>query len=299
MRSIFILIFFISIAVNVSAQTNPIESEVVDRTVSGLETLARTAISASFIPLSDYDKGDLLFIGSPGFMKIRDAYQSPEISGDPLYGGTLVLGAGYALSDRFMVYGIFTGLYTDGTLSASWTGDEKLEASARMSFFSLFGGVGYEVLETEYFSLPVYLGLNTGIISLNLEYPDITEGIFTYSGSTSGTDFLTGFSGGIAAKVKYRQFSLSPYFLYMVNFNGAEFKTETEVTAGAYSDSLELTHSIDPYRGAYFGLTLGVSSRTGWFYNLSLKNLFPNFLKDKSDDAVDFTAVILTVGFRN
>ncbi len=298
-KFIFIICLTVFCLNGLSAQTNPIESEVIDQTISGIESIARAVISAAFTPLTDYDKGDLLFIGSPGFIKIRDVYQSPSIKGDPLYGGTLGVGAGYALGDRLMVYSIFTGLYAGGVLTGSYGGSGEQEAAAGMGFYSLFSGFGYEVIESEYFSLPVYIGLNTGIITLNLDYPEMDEGIYSFKGSTKGSDFLAGVSGGVAAKFKYRQFSLSPYFLYMVNFNGAEFTTDYRWTAGFTSGEGQLTHSIDPYRGAYFGLSAGISSKSGWFYNLSLKNLFPNFFKDNSSDAIDFTAVILTIGFRS
>ena len=81
----------------------------------------------------------------------------------------------------------------------------------------------------------------------------------------------------------------------MVNFNGVDIDTITEMDSLLLSKSFKMNHFIDPYRGGYFGTSLAFKTKSGWFYNLSLKNLFPTF--SKNDDSIDFTSVILSVGY--
>lgn len=271
------------------------EEEVVEQTIQGIEAVVKNAIAAAFIPMTDFEKGDLLFIGSPGYLTVREVYQNPTIAGAPLNGGTLGIGAGYALNDKFMVYSILTGLYLNGALEADFFSDGPVSAETKGTFLSLFTGIGYELIESKYLSLPLFLGFNGGYYSMDVIYPEYSNSGFKFNANTSGNGFLGGLSGGIAARVKYRGFSLTPYYLYMVNFNGVSVDTTTEMDSWLFSDSYEMNHSIDPYQGGYFGTSLAFKTKSGWFYNLSLKNLFPSF--SKKDDSIDFTSVILSVGY--
>lgn len=282
-------------ALPVFAQSNPIEKEVVEQTIAGIEAVAKNAIAAAFIPMTDYDKGDLLFIGSPGYLRVREVYQNPPITGDPLNGGTLGMGAGYAVSDRFMIYNILTGLYLKGALEADFFSDGPVSADVTGSFLSLFSGVGFEAVQSKYLSLPLFLGFNGGFFSTSVIYPGPSAGGLSVAAKTSGRGFLGGISGGLAAKIKYKGFSVTPYYLYMANFNGANLETRASIDSFLYSEIYEIDHEIDPYRGGYFGVSAGLKTKSGWFYNLSLKNLFPSL--SQKDDAIDFTAVILSVGY--
>lgn len=294
-RNISILFLLFILCSQISAQSNPVEEEVVEQTIQGIETVAKNAIAAAFMPMTDFEKGDLLFIGSPGYLRVREVYQDPSITGDPLNGGTLGMGAGYALNDKFMVYGILTGLYLNGALEGDFFSDGPVSADTQGTFLSLFTGIGYELIESKYLSLPLFLGFNGGYYSMDVSYPEYSDSGFNFNAETSGNGFLGGMSGGLAARIKYKGFSLTPYYLYMVNFNGASVDTITEMDSLLLSDSFKINHSIDPYKGGYFGASLALKTRSGWFYNLSLKNLFPSF--SKKDDAIDFTAVILSVGY--
>jgi len=284
------------------SQSNSLEKEVVDTVIEGIETIAVTVINSAFTPMTDYEKGDLMFTASPGFFNIRKVYNNPEIRGDKLFGYTFGAGAGYALTDRLMAYGIFSGLLIDGSLEADFygTAGDPAGADTNYQYYSLFSGMGYEVVSREFLSLPVYLGLNTGYYSLSLDPDSLVVSGFgspvTTTVRTEGSGFLSGLSGGVAARFKYKGFSLAPYYLYMVNFNGTTVRSDITVDAGGLPLRSSVSHKIDPYMGGTFGFSAAYKTRKGWSFNLSLKNLFPWFTSDR-DDAFDMTSAVFTVGY--
>ena len=287
-----------------SAQTT-LEKEVADVFIQGIEKVVLTVIDSAFSPMVEYEQGELLFIGSPGFFDIRKLHEAPRVEGDGLYGYTLGAGAGYALTDRIMTYGILSFLKIDGTAEADlfgpWAAPTGIDTD--YGFLSFQGGLGYELLSCGVFSLPIYAGVSASYY--NLEAVSETESVPSYSATATtstvieGQGMLFGFSGGVAAQFQIAGFFFTPYYLFLANFTGASVESETVVTTTVPALTVPYTadHNLDPYMGGTFGLKLGYTSKRGWSFGLSLNNLISIPWGDEEDDSNDFTSVIISVSY--
>ena len=283
------------------SQTSPLEDYAVEAFIEGVENIAVSVIQSAFTPMSDYEEGDLLFIASPGYFTFDQVYKDPEVSTDDGSGYTFGAGAGYAVSDRVLLYGILSGLSLNGTLDSEFYGSGEGNVSADLSFlyFSLFTGAGYEVLESRYLNIPVFAGLNCGYYSLQADMDPYIAGPVTTTVSLDGSGMLAGVSGGIAADIHIGGVSLVPYYLYMMNFNGTELDARISAKNGMIPlGSLSESHNVDPYRGGMLGFSAGYRMKSGWGFSFSLKNLLPLF-EDDSDDANDMTSIIFAVSYAN
>ena len=291
----------ILIPISIFSQSSPLEEKMVDAFIEGIENIAVTAVKSAFTPMSDYERGDLLFITSPGYFMVNQVYQDPYVSSDDAKGYTFGTGIGYALSDRVLLYGIVSGLFLDGTFKSEFYGSSYgyIAVDTQFQYYSLFAGAGYEVLESRYLNIPVFAGLNGGYYSLQADLDPLYLTIPSPSTTTvnlDGSGLLAGVSGGIAADIHIGGVSLVPYYLYMVNFNG------TELDAGIKNSlspiGISESYSVDPYRSGMLGFSAGYRMKSGWGFSLSLKNVIP-LLEDDSDDATDMTSFIFAVSYAN
>lgn len=157
---------------------------------------------------------------------------------------------------------------------------DRVEADASYTFISLNGGVGYELFEKSWLSVPVFFGPHLQFYSAEIvpEEVEYTNGdTYTFTSSITGSGLMFGVSGGIAAYVEVLgRFAFTPYVLGLANLTRPGFEADVTATDLSpppppvyYTDSFD----IDPTLGVLFGLDVGYRSRSGWTYSFALGDL--------------------------
>jgi len=257
-------------------------SEAAGEAVDGIASVAEMIISDSFTPMTEYDRGDLSWTGSAALFKIEQAHEEPLVEGRDFGGWSAGMGAGHAVRDRWLLYGILSGMHMDGTLFMQpyESVTDKVETDTRFSFLSLNGGLGYEVFENSWLSLPVFFGPHLQYYSVSLSPDDaaFVDGpdTYTFTSSITGNGLLFGFSGGAAAYIKVLgRFAFTPYVIGMANLTGPDIQAEITATGAALPFPFTYTSSVqtDPLCAVMFGLDVGYRSRSGWTYSFALGDL--------------------------
>jgi len=285
-RAVILLILLAGIATNLHAQLSPDDltvSKAMQEAADGITTVAEMIISDSFTPMTGFDEGDLTFIASPTLFKIEQAHEDPLVEGKDFGGWSAGAGAGLAFRDRWLVYGILSGMHMDGGLELQpyEVVSDRVEADASFTFFSLNGGVGFELFEKSWLSVPVFFGPHLQFYTTEIVPEETSEFIisdtYTFTSTVTGSGLIFGVSGGIAAYVEVLgRFAFTPYVLGLANLTRPGFEADVKATALSppplpiyYTDSFD----IDPTVGILFGLDVGYRSRSGWTYSFALGDL--------------------------
>ena len=265
-------------------------SDAAQEAVNGISSVAEMIITDSFTPMTGFQRGDLTFIGTPSLFRIEQAHEDPLVEGEQLGGWSLGAGAGYALRNRWLVYGILSGMHIDGKLlfqPYESLPDTIVETETGFSFLSLNAGIGWELFEMSWLSVPLFFGPHLQYYSVELKPDETTMEIlmtsYSLTSSITGSGVLFGCSGGIAAYVKVlNRFAFTPYVLGMYNLNGADYRAEVSAEAtGPFSLSEHYTDTFttDPFFAVMFGLDVGYRSRSGWTYSFALGDLLAYLLE--------------------
>lgn len=282
-RAVILLILLAGAGTNLHAQLAPEDltaSEAMQEAADGVATVAEMIISDSFTPMTGFDEGDLTFIASPTLFRIEQAHEDPLVEGKDFGGWSVGAGAGRAFRDRWLVYGILSGMHMHGGLELQpyEIASDRVEADTSYTFLSLNGGVGYELFEKSWLSVPIFFGPHLQFYSAEIvpEEVEYTNGdTYTFTSTVTGSGLIFGVSGGVAAYVEvFGRFAFTPYVLGLANLTRPGF--EADVTAQGtlpipitYTDSFD----IDPTLGVLFGLDVGYRSRSGWTYSFALGDL--------------------------
>lgn len=277
--SFLVLIMVTAPAAPLYPQT-PSISEAGAEAVRSLTSVAEMLIAESFTPMSGYDAGDIWIIASPAIFQVLQLHQEPLVEGQEMTGISFGAGGGYALSNRLMLYLIGAGMSMQGGLSfAPYEGiDTTVNSDAEYSLISLNGGIGFEVIDRDWISVPLFFGPHLQYYSVEIIPSPITvemAGTYTVTSEISGSGMLTGISGGVAAYMKFfGRFALTPYLIGMGSFKQPGFTGEVTLDTGIASpQTLENSYSVDPVWGVMFGLDLGFHGKTGWSVSLALGDL--------------------------
>lgn len=272
-------------------------SEAAQEAVNGISSVAEMIITDSFTPMTGFQKGDLTFIGTPSLFRIEQAHEDPLVEGEELGGWSLGAGAGYAFRNRWLAYGILSGMHIDGKLlfqPYESLPDTVVETDTGFSFLSLNAGIGWELFEKSWLSMPLFFGPHLQYYSVELE-PDETIGKilttnYSLTSSITGSGVLFGCSGGIAAYVKVlNRFAFTPYILGMVNFNGADYRADVSAESTVplpITEDYTDTFTTDPFYAVMFGLDVGYRSRSGWTYSFALGDLLA-YVLERGNTAVN------------
>jgi len=281
-RAVILLILLAGIATNLHAQLSPDDltvSKAMQEAADGITTVAEMIISDSFTPMTGFDEGDLTFIASPTLFKIEQAHEDPLVEGKDFGGWSAGAGAGLAFRDRWLVYGILSGMHMDGGLELQpyEVVSDRVEADASFTFFSLNGGVGFELFEKSWLSVPVFFGphlqfYTTEIVPEAVEYINVDT--YTFTSSVTGSGLMFGVSGGIAAYVEVLgRFAFTPYVLALANLTRPGFEADVKAQGSGFPIYYTDSFDIDPTVGILFGLDVGYRSRSGWTYSFALGDL--------------------------
>ncbi|MDA3851688.1 MAG: hypothetical protein PF447_10490, partial [Spirochaetaceae bacterium] len=190
--------------------------------IGEIESIAQQLIKQGFYIPTSLDESERMWTVVPGYFRINGIQGDIELEGYPL--DSLALGAGYTLGLKgpWMVYGIYSGVYLRGELQGDFLGgfSDPQELTVQQDFHNLMAGVGYDIVDFERLSLPVYLGLHGQYYNYDWQSNQVSLDDFSGQASVQihGQGILWGISGGGAVKMHFGPISISPYGLFMVNF---------------------------------------------------------------------------------
>jgi len=257
-------------------------SEAVGEAVYGIASVAEMIISDSFTPMTDFDREDLSFIGSASLFKIEQAHEDPLVEGEDFGGWAVGAGAGWAVRDRWLIYGILSAMNMNGdlVLQPYEALEDRLTSETGFTFLSLNGGLGYEVFENDWLSVPVYFGPHLQYYSVEIVPEQTSELIlaqtYTFDSTVTGSGFLFGFSGGTAAKIEIlNRWAFTPYILGLANISSPKADAEVGASGGALPLPLSLSTGVegDPFSAVMFGLDVGYHAGNGWSFSFALGDL--------------------------
>jgi hypothetical protein len=269
--------------------------------VAGAENATASVINDSFAPMTHYTEKNWTARFVPAVFRLDRAYDDPEIEGDDFHGWGAGAGAGYALSDQLMAYGIIGRTDAQGDLNGDFYGDAFGEQTVSLSFSTSYitTGMGYDFIKgKKKLSIPLYAGLYVQHYDADIDLPKATDPFsgITYDGTLSGKGYLYGFSGGLA--VSYRladKMKVTPYYLFSTSFNESEFDAEIENSLS----STKTNEEIEPGKltTQMLGLNISYDTSESLSFSLGIGGLltsqFESYSKNYQDGLIISTIVIV------
>jgi len=305
----FIMIIMIFFPVILAAQVFPYSTALSGKAVNAIESISASIISDSFSPMTHFSEGNTTFSVVPAYFKITRFTEDAEITGEDFSGKAFGAGCGYSVSDDLMLYFIFSGLKMDGDLEFATYNEQfgVMKSSVDYTFTSIMGGGGYDLLNNDTFSIPVYFGGQIQYYSSELDFDPVTwNDFFTYTVDmkTSGDGFLYGVSGGIALSAKiYDRIKITPYFLYIHNFNSGNLNSDI-AQSNSFSPILnsksKLKVDVDPVSSKIVGLNVGFVSRSGFSCSVALGSLISSLTgygSKASEKGIEMKSIIVILSY--
>jgi hypothetical protein len=205
-----------------------------------------------------------------------------------------------------MLYFSGSVMKMSGDLKYAGYGEQfgTVKNSTNYTLVSLLGGCGYDLINDDIFSITVYFGADIQYYSAEINSDQITwTDVQTYNVTmqTSGKGFLAGVSGGIAASAKiYNRVKITPYFLYIHNFNSAEMTADVKLqdtTPMIPPVSLKHSFDVNPVSAGMAGLNLGyIDDESGFSVSAawgSLISSLSGFGSKASSNGVEMKSFII------
>lgn len=296
-------IIMILFSLYLPAESFPYSSDISEKAVSSIEDIAVSIISDSFSPMTHYSAGGKLYSAVPAYFKIEQFMDEPEISGENCSGKSLGAGGGYALTDDLMAYCAVAGMKMDGDLEYAAYGKEfgVVKSGGNYSFISILGGAGYDLLNNDIFSIPVYFGAQIQYFSAELKSDPVTWMAYTVDMETKGNGFMYGLSGGIAVSAKiYNMVKITPYYLYLRNFNSSKMKSKTTMTGVGLPIPQDYKFEVDPVSAGMLGLNVGLVSDSGYSISIAFGSMLKSLTgygSGSSDNGVKMKSYVLIVSY--
>lgn len=306
MRIFFAVILLIPAAL--SAQSFPYDSRFTENAVKSIEDISASIISDSFSPMTHYSSGDRVFSAVPAYFTVDKLMEDPGIEGDDFRGGAIGAGGGDAVTGKLMTYYILTGMKMKGDLKFQAYGElfPVVKSSADYSLVTLLGGAGYDLLDNDTFSIPVYFGVNMQYFSADLKSDPVTwtSGLtYDVDMKSSGSGFLYGISGGIAASAKImNKIKITPYLLYIRNFNSASVDSEISLSQSGLTVAREkFSIDTDPVSAWMTGLNLEYIGDSGFSASVALGSLITSMTgygSKATDNGVEMKSLVLILSYK-
>jgi len=169
------------------------------------------------------------------------------------------------------------------------------------------GGAGYDLINNDIFSVPLFFGAQVQYYSAELVSDPVSwTDVVTYNVDmkTSGSGFLYGASGGIAVSAKiYDMIKVTPYFIYLHNFNSAEMQSDIKLENPALpllSVKSEVDLDVDPVSAGMLGLNIGLVSDSGFSFSVALGSMITSLAghgSKSSENGVEMKSIVLIAGY--
>jgi hypothetical protein len=279
------------------------------KVVDGITSVAEMLISDSFSPMSRYETGDFRGTVSASLFDIVGLHDERRVKTNKIRGWTLGGGGGYALTDRWLVYGILAGMSVEGEveMDSYEAVDRRGKADTAYSLISLHGGLGYQMVNTSWVSVPLFLGPQIQYYGFDIipETQSTTIGATTaeFSSEIAGNGLLYGVSGGAAASFSiFGRAVITPYVLGLAVLNKADYEGEVTATTSLPSERFSRTEefSVGPIYATMFGLDVGYNDPGGWGVSFALGDLIAymtGYGNSLSSGGVEMRPLILIVTY--
>jgi len=280
------------------------DSSVAEKGVDGIANVASSIIADSFVPMTHYNQGELTATLVPAYFDIQKAYDDPEVEGEELTGYSVGLGAGYALTDRWMLYGILAHMRIKGDMKGDFYPEvatsEEVTVGTDYSLTALYGGAGFDLLgDNSTFSIPVYAGLFVQRYDVSLSLPE--EPISSIKPKADGSGFLTGGSISIAISMKIMEmFKVTPYYLYSRSFNKPEVEATVDTPLPPPFNNVSQTMKMDPVSAGMAGLALTWMTTDSFSISISMGGWLTSASKwynDKFLNGLEMKSVVVALSY--
>lgn len=304
MRKILLILIFIPVAL--SAQNFPYSSEYSDRAVRGIENISASIISDAFSPMTHYSEGNEIISVVPAYFTVERLMKDPDIECDNFNGKAFGAGYGRAMTDNFMMYVILAGMKMGGDLEYAAYGSQFGVINNRVdySLLSVLGGGGCDLIDNEIFSMPVFFGVHMQYYSAEISSDPVTwTDMVTYNVDmkTSGSGLLYGISGGVAFSLKIPgNIKITPYFLYMRNFNKAELESSVTLENLGIEYKNKFSFDTDPVSAGMTGISIGYESDSGFSFSIAMGSMLSSLAgkgSEASGNGVKMKSLVLIFSY--
>lgn len=301
MKKVFLFCALLFLAgASLSAQSY--DTDIAEKCVDGLVAVGTSIVSDSLSPMTFYQKGDLMLVGVPAWFMVTRAYDQQEtiINGEELMGLSGGIGGGYALTDRWLVFGVMSGMTLSGRLEEE---DSGYGGQVSYGLLNLTVGAGFDLVRTGWLSWPVYAGVTLQYYSFDFGFDTLSVLGSTTDASAFGSGFLIGGLAGTAVTIRFlKRFSVTPYLFYALTFNAPVGSAEWDYTLPGPltgSDSADL--NMEPVSALLFGFNAGFSPSREWSISLNTGTLVSSLIKlndVNGQKGMSTLSVVLTVTWR-
>ena len=284
-------------------------SDATEKAVHGISNFASSIISDSFVPMTHYKKGEWTATLVPAYARVSQAYDDPKIESDDMSVYSFGCGAGYAVSNSVMIFGVISAMKARGVLSGEFYGEALpvagvVECDTDYGLVSLNTGIGYDLCAgSKKWSLPVYAGIFLQRFSLDAVLPEVDEGTYTIQADITGSGALFGVNAGIAlSRMILDTVRITPYFLWMRSFNRPKLDGKVVVTPDLMPIPLTHTQTFDtePVQAQMFGLNCSIMTSDRWSFSVSAGGLLSSltgFYHEKLHNGLDMVSVVIAITY--
>lgn len=328
MKKIYFLIVILIINITfLSAQTftsdyllsDEIQNSI-SNAVDGIINITSSIISDTFVPMTHSEKGDFYISVVPAYCDVDVVSESDNWKGDNLRVYALGAGAGYALNDSLIIYGIASEIQINGKVYT-----EGYSGNTEYTMAGICSGLGYELIkDNSKLSIPVFAGIyiqnyNT---TVDLDIDAVSTAIDTYEGTlggawtisnektnVEGNGTIYGITLAVAFSYKFNNNKkITPYILYSRNLSNAEIDTSVSATftspiPAQYSDSTSpVSTEISDLEATMFGLNMSYEATDKLDFSLSVGGLLSStsgFYNDTFLDGLGLTTIAMAVTYKN
>lgn len=294
-----VVVFIISIVLSITA--SPIQAQVVwdedptEAAVQGIINVTSSIISDSFTPMTHYSEGDWSMTLVPAYFTVSRVFDDPDLRGDDLQGWALGFGGGYALSDRWLLYGIFATMRIEGEVYDKDYADFRVDTT--YTLYSLNAGFGFDIIGGDSkWSIPLFLGISIERYTADIDVPPIT-GPPIIEVDVSGDGMIYGLSGGVAVSREFfRKVRITPYFLMLRSINQPEMTADFT----AFLISEEMDFKLDPVAASMLGLNITYVTDSSFSISISAGGYLTSssgFYNDAFLDGLRMKSVVIAITY--
>jgi len=277
------------------------ESTITEDAVQGIINVTSSIISDSFTPMTHYDKEDYVITLVPAYFKINKLFDDRDIQGEDLKGYAFGFGGGYAVNNRLMVYGIFTGLKINGEAYSKEF--PAYRADVEYGMFTLSAGIGFDLFEKGKWSIPFYLGMclqryDAEIIPPQFAYMSVNAKV-----NVTGQGLLYGPTAAIAVSREFFDLvRITPYLLMLWNINKPDLTAEARARLSFPAGTAKRTYDLEleSVKAQMLGLNITYISSDSFSVSLSAGGLLTSSTgcyNEKFLDGLNMMSIVLAVSY--
>jgi hypothetical protein len=262
------------------------DAALVERAVDGLVTATSSVVADTFTPMTHYGAGDWTLTAVPAFSSVQRVSDSPDLEGDNLHAYAGAAGAGYAISDRFMVYGVYAGIALDGAVRGSESfGFTSVDCvmDVKYRLHSFLAGVGFDPVGGGAWSVPLYAGAFIQRFGVEIDFPfENAAAGYSHDARITGEGMLYGVTAAVAVSRNIGCIRVTPYFLFMRSINVPELDAKVRqvlVLPSPVTGTFDISDDLeaDPITAYMPGFQVSYLGKGSWSVTLGLGGLISSY----------------------